>query len=72
MGRSDKIQRDKHWQTRKQEHKMSILKALTGIVVLPLDIAKDVVTLGGAITEEPSSTLKRLGHIFDNIDEATK
>lgn len=51
---------------------MSIFKALIGIAVLPLDIAKDVVTLGGALTNEESSTANRVGDIFDNIDKATK
>jgi hypothetical protein len=51
---------------------MSLFRALIGVAVLPLDIAKDVVTLGGAITNEPSSTVTRLEHIFDNIDDATK
>ncbi len=50
---------------------MSIFKAILGVAVLPLDIAKDVVTLGGAITDEESSVVKRFGKIFDNIDDAT-
>lgn len=50
----------------------SLLKAAVGVCALPFDIAKDIVTLGGAVTEEQSSVIKRLGHIYNNIDEVTK
>lgn len=46
-------------------------KALFGVAVLPLDLTKDVVTLGGALTDEPCATTKRLGHIGKNLDKAT-
>lgn len=49
-----------------------LTKAVIGVAVLPIDIAKDVVTLGGAITEEPSATVKRAKHICKNIDKVTK
>jgi len=52
---------------------MSIFKAIVGVVTLPLDIAADVVTLGGVMTDkETPYTVKKLGKIYDNIDEATK
>lgn len=51
---------------------MSIFKAVLGIVTLPLDIAADVVTMGGAMTDEDQPyTVKKLGNIYKNIDEAT-
>ncbi len=49
----------------------SILKATVGVVVdLPLSIAKDVVTLGGALTDEPSATAKSLDTIGENVEKA--
>lgn len=36
---------------------------LIGLATLPLDIAKDVVTLGGVITEEKSATMDKLEYI---------
>ena len=49
----------------------SLLKATVGAVVdLPLSVAKDVVTLGGSLTDEESATLKSLDNIGDNIEKA--
>ncbi len=49
----------------------SILKATVGVVVdLPLSIAKDVVTLGGALTDEPSAIAKSLDTIGENVEKA--
>ena len=50
----------------------SLLKAAVGVVVLPIDIAKDVVTLGGSITNDRSAVAKRAEHIARNIDKATR
>ena len=48
-----------------------IAKVAVGVVTLPLDIAADVVTLGGAMTEkEKPYTAKKVSKIFDAIDEA--
>lgn len=50
-----------------------LTKAVVSTVTLPLDIAADVVTLGGAMTErEKPYTVEKLGRIMDGIDEATK
>tara|TARA_R110000851_G_scaffold217813_1_gene370748 strand:- start:956 stop:1213 length:258 start_codon:yes stop_codon:yes gene_type:complete len=51
----------------------SLLKATVGLIKLPIDIAADVVTLGGAINEtnEPY-TSKGIKQIMSNLDNATK
>ena len=49
----------------------SLLKAVVGVVVdLPVSVVKDVVTLGGAMTDEESAIAKSLGNITDNISNA--
>ena len=50
----------------------SLLRATINIITLPLDIVKDVVTLGGAITDEDSAIATKLKDIEDNIKDATK
>lgn len=50
----------------------SIFRATLGVVTLPLDIVKDTVTLGGAITDEDSAVADKLEAIFANIKDATK
>lgn len=41
------------------------------MAVTPLAIAKDVVTLGGVVTEEESATLNQLEKIKEDLDELT-
>jgi len=53
---------------------MSILSKLTKTLIhtatTPIDIVKDVVTLGGAITEEDEPyTLQKAKKILEDIDE---
>ncbi len=49
----------------------SLLKAAVGVVVeLPVAIVKDVVTLGGAVTDEESAIAKSAGKISKNISNA--
>ena len=49
----------------------SLLKATLGVVVdLPVAIVKDVVTLGGAVTDEESAIAKSCKKIGKNIDNA--
>lgn len=48
----------------------SLLKAAIGTVLLPIDIVKDTVTLGGSITNEPSAIGKRFDQIGKNLDDA--
>lgn len=50
----------------------SLLRATVGVVTLPLDIVKDTLTLGGAITDEDSAVATKLENIFDNIKDATE
>jgi hypothetical protein len=45
-------------------------KGVVGTALLPVDIAKDAVTLGGAITDEESAIVKRLKKIGRNVGEA--
>jgi hypothetical protein len=49
----------------------NLLKATVGLVVdLPLSIAKDVVTMGGALTDEESATVKSCTKICKNVEDA--
>ncbi len=45
-------------------------KATLGVALLPVDIVKDAVTLGGAITDEESAIAKRARKIAKNAGEA--
>lgn len=47
-----------------------LLKAAVGVVVLPIDVAVDVATLGGTLTDKESQTAKRIDQIGKNVDEA--
>lgn len=38
-------------------------------VTLPLDVAKDVVTLGGAATDEESAIARKLRKLQNEVDE---
>jgi hypothetical protein len=46
-----------------------LVKLTINTATLPLNVAKDIVTFGGAITEEESSTLKKLRKLSDDIEE---
>ena len=46
-----------------------LFKLAADAVTLPLDVVKDVVTLGGEITDEESTILKKLGKLDDDMDE---
>lgn len=47
-----------------------LLKAAIGTVLLPVDVVRDVVTLGDSLTDSDSYTGKRLEQIGDNLDQA--
>ena len=49
-----------------------LLKAAVGAVVLPVAVVKDVVTLGGSVTDEPSAIGESLKDIEKNLKNATK
>lgn len=51
----------------------NLLKATVGIVKLPVDIAADVVTMGGALTDKKEPyTVKNVKQVMKNLDDATK
>jgi len=54
---------------------MGLFDALGSLAVhtltSPLDVVKDVVTMGGAITDEESAIVKKLRKISDDIDEVS-
>lgn len=51
----------------------NLLKAAVGIVKLPVDVAADVVTMGGVLSEKKEAyTSKGVKQIMKNLDEATK
>ena len=49
----------------------SLAKAVVGVVTIPVNVAADVVTLGGAITEtDKPYTVTAIENVFDNITNA--
>lgn len=51
----------------------SLLKAAVGVVTLPIDVAADVITMGGALTDQDKPyTAKKALDIMGNIAAATE
>lgn len=51
----------------------SLTKAAVGIIVeTPIAIAKDVVTLGGSLTDEEPATIEALKKVVQNVENATE
>jgi hypothetical protein len=52
----------------------SLLKAAVGVVIeTPLSIAADVVTMGGALTDQKKPyTAQALEKVVENVEQATK
>ena len=49
----------------------NLLKAVVGVVVAPVAMVADVVTLGGTLTDRNETyTGEALGNILDNLDKA--
>ena len=48
----------------------NILQAGAQVVALPLDVAKDVLTLGGAVIDEDSATIERLKKVKEELEDA--
>lgn len=50
-----------------------LFKAAIGVVTIPLDVVKDIVTIGGVVTEKRSTyTQEKIEEIADNLDEASE
>jgi len=50
-----------------------LAKAAVGVVTVPIDIAADVVTLGGTLTDKDQPyTAKKAEDIMRNIEKATR
>ncbi|HQK38557.1 MAG TPA: hypothetical protein PLO52_00405 [Flavobacterium alvei] len=50
-----------------------LFKAAFNTVTLPIEIVKDIVTLGGVASEEPQSYTKtKIEEIEKNLDDVTK
>lgn len=47
-----------------------LTKSALSVVVLPLDIVKDIVTIGGALDDSEPATTKRLGKAADALNES--
>lgn len=45
-------------------------KSVLSVAVLPLDIAKDIVTLGGALDDSEPATTKRLSEAAKALNES--
>lgn len=51
----------------------SLVKAVVGVVTLPVDIVADCITLGGAMTDKKAPyTYEKCKKIVDNIELATR
>lgn len=51
----------------------SLVKAVVGTALLPVDIVADAVTLGGLYTNKQKTyTTERVSDILDNLKDATK
>lgn len=46
-----------------------LLKTGIDLVTLPVDVAKDTVTMGGAATDEESAVVKKLERLADDVEE---
>lgn len=46
-----------------------LLKTGIDLVTLPVDVIKDTVTLGGAVTEEESAIKKKLERLAEDVEE---
>jgi len=46
-----------------------ILKTALDVATTPIDIVKDVVTLGGAITDEESALVKKARRLSEDLEE---
>ena len=49
-----------------------LFKAAVGVVTLPIDLAVDLVTLGGAVTDGECKTIKKLSTIGENLENSIK
>lgn len=47
----------------------NIIKLATDVAVTPLAVAKDVVTLGGSLTDEDSATVEKLNDIVEDLGD---
>lgn len=51
----------------------SLTKAALGVVAVPVGVVADVVTLGGALTDQPKPyTAKAVSDLVQNLEDATK
>lgn len=51
----------------------SLTKAVIGVVVTPVDVVADIVTLGGALTDKDKPyTVQRLQDAMKNLNDVTK
>lgn len=41
------------------------------VLTLPVAVARDVVTLGGALTDEECATVRRVERIMEDLEEAS-
>lgn len=50
----------------------NLLKAAVGVATAPVDVAADLITMGGALTdEEEPYTVKKVKEIKKNLDDAS-
>ena len=50
-----------------------LTKAVVGVVVLPVDLTADVITMGGALTDQKKPyTAQRAEQIMDNLKKAVE
>lgn len=47
----------------------NLMKTVIDVATIPLDIATDVVTLGGAINDSDSKIANKFGYLKDDIED---
>lgn len=51
----------------------SLMRAVVGVATLPLDVAADVITLGGSLTDRKEPyTASKARSVMKNVEDATK
>ncbi len=49
----------------------SLIKTTLDTVTSPLDIAKDIVTLGGTLTDDESAILEKAEKLLEDVEEVS-
>ena len=50
----------------------NLVKTVVDVATIPLDVATDIVTLGGAINDSDSKIANKFGHLKNDIEDMTE